>query len=238
MPRPAARPAAAILAALLALAVSPAGAQSTITAAAGNRTLTIAVPAGYRDLATTETGWRQAMQAFVPDGETLLGVVVAGPETGLPSLDWPTPFALVTVIDASLPGTTNAADFHSQIDFLVNGLRDLSTRTQAEAAALVAEALASGDTPPRYPENSANAITGAQLLGVGHAHDDAGAVTLLHPTPERALIVNEVGFLNLNGQLLKTAVYQRLAGPRTVADVEALGEGIRTATLAANPAPH
>ncbi|HUV33151.1 MAG TPA: hypothetical protein VMW31_06225, partial [Devosiaceae bacterium] len=170
-----------------------------------------------------------------PEGETLLAVGVADALAELPA-GWPSqaPYAIVSLIDSSASGTIGAAEFTAQFDFLANGLRDVSRLSPADADALVAETLASAGEPPRFDPGSALAIEGVQLLATPERGERAGAVTMLHPTTENALLVNDLGLINVNGQMIKVAVYAFLRDDGTVVAAQALGKAIRDATLGAN----
>lgn len=227
---------------VLALAISlsavsavPVAAQSSKAVVAGERTISIAIPAGYQDLASVSADWVQQLFGFVAEDEVPLLVIVAD-AVSAETPDWTstTAYAIVSAIKHSLGGTTSTPDFVGQIDFAVNGLRDVSPLTEADAAALLQQALASAETPPRFDPASPLAIEGVQVLAVTESGEDSAAITILHPTPDAALVVNDLGFINLNGQLLKVACFAVLQDATTVATLQGLGKAIRDGTLAAN----
>lgn len=228
---------AAILGAVLALGMTggQAFAQSGKQMGIGERTVTIAVPAGYTDLGNVSEAWNAEVMSFVGEGETaLMAIVSDGISESTPDWQLTSAYAIVSVIDHSVPGTTTAPEFAAQFDFLANGLRDVSPLSLADANALVAEALASGATPPRFDPASRLAIESVQVLEISEARDVAGAITFLHPAAENTLLVTDLALVNLNGQMIKVAAYAILNDAGTIGTLQGLGKAIRDGTLAAN----
>jgi hypothetical protein len=225
-----------ILGAFLALlASSAAHAQSGKPLTVGERTVTIAIPAGYSDLAELSESLNAELMSFVGEGETALMAIVDANAAQLdPNWQLTSVYAIVSVIDNSVPGTTSPAEFAAQFDFLANGLTDVSRLSLPDAAALVADALGSGASPPHFNPASRLAIESVQVLEISDRRDLAGAITFLHPTAENALLVTDLGLVDVNGQMIKIAAYAFLNDAGTIDTLQALGKAIRDGTLAAN----
>lgn len=228
---------AAILGAVLALAATGGGAfaQSGKPLTVGERTVTLAIPAGYADLAELSGGLNEELMSFVGEGETALLAIVDADAAQLdPNWQLTSAYAIVSVIDNSLPGTTSPAEFAAQFDFLANGLRDVSLLSLADARALVAETLSSSATPPTFDPASRLAIDSVQVLEISDSGNLAGAITFLHPAPENTLLVTDLGLVDINGQMIKVAAYAILGDADTIDNLQALGKAIRDGILAAN----
>lgn len=226
------RTAAIAIAATVMLTATPALGQSTASVTAGERTVSIGVPAGYTNLGDISATQASEILAFTAEGETALMVVVD--ESIDPDANWraETYYALVSVLDNSLGGTISSVDFRSQIDFLRQGLTDMSPMAPAEAAGFVDAVLADGEVPPRLADPGA--LEGLQVLEFVQDAENTAALTLTHPIPDGTLLINDIGFVLIDGQMFKIAAFGVLQDAGTIAGLQAFSRAIRDQTLAAN----
>ncbi len=145
-----------------------------------------------------------------------------------------TAYAIVSVIRSSLGGTLSTPEFVAQTDFASNGIRDASRLTEEQAALLVSESLTEDDSPLAFAPESPNAINGMQLLAVTERTETTAALTIAHPTADNRLLLNDLGFINVDGQLFKVAAFAVLRGEGTIASLQAFGKSVRDAILGAN----
>ena len=220
-----------LVAALLA-GISPALA---VDVTAGNRTVSVPIPDGYANLADISPQWVAQFYGFVSPDELPLLILVADTVTGQDAA-WTTTtaYAIVSVIRSSLGGTLGTPEFVAQTDFASNGIRDASRLTEAQAALLVSEALTEDDSPLAFAPESPNAINGMQLLAVTERTETTAALTIAHPTADYRLLLNDLGFVNVDGQLFKVAAFAVLREEGTIASLQAFGKSVRDGILGAN----
>lgn len=220
-----------LVAALLA-GISPALA---VDVTVGPRTVSVPIPEGYANLADISPQWVAQLYGFVSPDELPLLIIVADSVTGADA-SWTTTtaYVIVSVVRSSLGGTLGIPEFVAQTDFVSNGIRDASRLTEDQAALLVDEVLAPDDTPLKFDPESPNAINGMQLISVTERTETSAALTLAHPTTDSRLLLNDLGFLNLDGQMIKVATFGVLREEGTIAEIQALGKSVRDGIVGAN----